>query len=162
MIFSDIDGVLRDLCGAAGINPTTYKCTVGKDNLSFNDFFNENLLLLKHANVTEYFEVIHFFHNYISPVILLSAQPKLWEESTRCWIKRHFKDNFSVIFDSDKLRHLKERDILIEDSPLLSDYSQVFLIDRPYNRDLKLPHERIINPKQLFTELLWRERNVLL
>jgi hypothetical protein len=58
-----------------------------------------------------------------------------------------------VIFDPVKLPLLKVNDLLIEDYPFFNDYSQVLVIDRLYNRDIKLQHKRIKSPSQLINEL---------
>jgi len=153
MIYTDIDGVLRDLCGAAGINPIEWNCKIGPEEVSFIEFFSSNLMLLSIAKPTKYFDVIQMYHNYIKPVIILSAQLNPWKELTTTWVNKHFKSPPVTIFNSDKLFYLGRNDILIEDSPNLSDYSQVILIDQLYNRKIKLPHVRVETPKQLLNEI---------
>jgi len=155
MIYVDIDGVLRDLCGAAGINPIEWDCKIGSEKKSFTHFFSDNLNLLVTAKTTEYFPTILFHHTTKEKITLLSAQLKMWREYTEVWLKTHFI-NFvpETIFTSNKLKYLTNKeDILIEDSPNLSDYTQVILIDRPYNRNIKLPHKRVKTPWQLVKEI---------
>ena len=153
MIYTDIDGVLRDLCGAAGINPTEYDCTVGAEKIPLIEFFSKNLMLLSTAKPTKYFDVIQMYHRYIRSITILSAQLNTWKEPTITWLNKHFKSSPVAIFTFDKLFYLGKNDILIEDSPNLSDYSQVILIDQLYNRKIKLPHVRVETPKQLLNEI---------
>ena len=153
MIYCDIDGVLRDLCGAAGINPTEWDCTVGPEKLSFVDYFSAHLELLALAKPTKYFDVIQMYHNYIKPITILSAQLERWIPATNHWIGNNFIPAPTVIYDLDKFFYLGKNDVLIEDSPNLSDYSQVILIDQLYNRKIKLPHVRVDTPKKLLNEI---------
>ena len=158
MIYVDIDGVLRDLCGAAGINPTTWNCKIGKEEQSFTDYFTEHTWMLVIARTTEYFEAINFYHRFIDNIVLLSMQPKSWQEYTEIWLSQHFEDVPPIIYTSNKLDYLTHKDdLLIEDNPNLSDYLKILLIDRPYNQEINLPHKRVNSPRQLVNELLRRK-----
>jgi len=154
MIYSDIDGVIRDLCGAAGINPTEWNCKIGPEELSFVDYFNRNLNLLVDAESTEYFPTLLYHHSCKESITLLSAQVEHWKPYTEAWILQHFKYVPEIIYASNKLKFLTNKeDILIEDSPNLLDYTQVILIDKLYNRNIKLPHIRVKTPWELVKEI---------
>jgi hypothetical protein len=159
MVYFDLDGVLRDLCGAAGIEPETYDCKVGPFGQSFMDFFGANPELLLTAKPTEYLHIADFYHKYISKITILTNQVESWKSSAVEWVNTYFKDDIpEVIFAKSKLAYLSsEKDLLIEDDPNLSDYSQVMLIDRSYNRNITLPHQRIRSPRLLIRELLRRQ-----
>lgn len=157
MIYCDIDGVLRDLCGAAGINPTVWNCKIGLAELSFTEYFSTYRELLILAKPTEYLNALHYYHNHVEKIVLLSNQPKSWQELTQVWIKRYFNCSPIIIYTANKLDYLTSKnDLLIEDSPNLSDYSQVIVIDRPYNRNIKLPHLRVQDSRRLLFEMLRR------
>lgn len=161
MVFFDLDGVLRDLCGAVKIEPEIYSCEI--QGLSFVDFFNQNPELLLLAKPTEYFEAAYLYHKYISNIVILTNQAESWRESAAKWVELHFKDEVpEIVFAKDKLAYLtSEKDLLIEDDPNLSDYTKVMLIDRSYNRNVSLPHYRIRRPQVLVRELLRRQYGVI-
>jgi len=151
MIFFDLDGVLRDLCTAANIQPTEWNCSI--KGLPFIEFFDVNPQLLLDAPVTNYFEIAYFIHEYITSITILSTQKESWRESAKAWINYRFNTAPKVIFTENKLPFLRYGDILVEDSPNLTNYSRVLLIDATYNKETSLPHKRITSPKQLFAEL---------
>jgi hypothetical protein len=155
MIFFDLDGVLRDLCGAADINPTDWNCIIkGK---SFTQYFTYNKNLLHLAKPTEYLEVAKVFSKFTKQVHILTHQPKDWQRIAVLWIQEHFEAyEPPVTFTEDKLSLLEKGDILIDDNPGLSNYDQVLLIHQPYNVNLTLPHLRIYTSRQLFREIAWR------
>jgi hypothetical protein len=157
MVYFDLDGVLRDLCGAANIEPDEWDCLI--NGKSFIEFFDDNLDLLLTAKPTEYLHIADFYHKYISKITILTNQVVSWRRLAVEWINIHFKDDApEVIFTKNKLAYLSsEKDLLIEDDPNLSDYSQVILIDRSYNRNITLPHHRIRSPRLLVRELLRRQ-----
>lgn len=73
-----------------------------------------------------------------SPVILTS-QPPFWRKRTKVWIDKWLPDA-KVIYatPSQKIYMLRAFAwYLIEDSPRLSSYERVILIDKPYNREVK-------------------------
>lgn len=157
MVYCDIDGVLRDLCGAAGINPVTWDCKIGSEELSFTKYFSANRELLVLAKPTEYLRTLQHYHECVEEIILLSSQPKSWQELTQVWVEKYFDRSVIILYTTDKLKYLvNKNDVLIEDSPHLSDYSQVIVIDRPYNRTIKLPHFRVRNSAGLLFEMLRR------
>ena len=162
MVYFDLDGVLRDLCGAAGIEPDKWNCKVGPYNQSFVEFFGDNPELLLTAKPTEYLHIADFYNKYISKITILTNQIESWRRLAVEWINIHFKGNApEVIFAKNKLAYLSsEKDLLIEDDPNLSDYSQVMLIDRSYNRNITLPHRRIRSPRLLIRELLRRQYGI--
>lgn len=154
MIYVDLDGVLRDLCAVAKIEPTEYDCKVCGE--PFMDFFTKRLYLLELAPPTEYLKVLS---DYLGFIQVITNQPSAWVTPTMYWVRNNIKVQSSVMFTSeDKLALLKDKDILIEDFPNFSDYSKVILIDRPYNRNIQLPHTRVTNPFALIDEIERRVR----
>lgn len=154
MIFFDLDGVLRDLCGAAKVNPKSWNELIhGED---FVEYFTKRAYLLFTAQPTEYTEVAQICRKYLEGnFMLLTTQPHDWRSLTEEWVRMHFPD-WQIVYSEDKLSFLNQGDILIEDSPNLSNYSQVLLIDRPYNQCIDLPHTRVYTPKGLFKKLIER------
>jgi hypothetical protein len=156
MIYFDLDGVLRDLNGAAGISPVEWNCKIGKDNLRYVPYFTENLNLLYIARPTLYLEVAEVFHKHYG-ITILTDQILSWRRITHLWVDEHFVcSSPSIVFSNDKLSLLREGDILVEDHPYLTDYSKVILVDMPYNRGIRLPHVRVSNTHQLFREICRR------
>lgn len=157
MVYFDIDGVLRDLCAAAGISPVEWNCKI--DGLSFIEYFSKRTDLLESAPWTEYFVPTAFYNNYIAPIELLSTQPTNWIQHTTLWVVKCFETfniDPKITFTSDKYSVLNEGDLLIEDNPNLPNYDQLLLIDRPYNRKIEKTHTRIYTPAQLIQEILRR------
>lgn len=152
MIYCDLDGVLRDLCKTANIEPTEWDCKI--EGLEFTDYFSEHLHLLKLAVPTEYLDMIKVYREYVSSICILTDQPRKWQPYAIQWLETHFDLMPDIIFTEtkDKLKYLSDNDILIEDYPKLKDYSKVWLIDRTYNRDIRVPI-RIHTPRQLFFKL---------
>jgi hypothetical protein len=58
----------------------------------------------------------------------------------------------------DKLALLAPEDLLIEDYPLFEDYSQIILLNQPYNREVLAPYVRIYDKIHLATFLINYER----
>lgn len=160
MIIFDLDGVLRDLCDAAGINPKTWDCRIA--NQSFVEYFTQNKNLLYLARPTEYLEVAKICRAYFDiPVIIMTDQPVTWHNAARYWVAEVF-DNCppTIVFAEDKISLLDPSDILIEDSPNLSSYEQVILVDKPYNQEV-VAARRVHTAKELFRvlvkDILWKE-----
>jgi len=157
MVYFDIDGVLRNLCFEAGIRPFNWNCKI--DGLPFVKYFSNNLYHLYFAPKTEYFDVAVLYNTWIAPFKLMSTQPDSWIPNTKKWVKENFNPYMitpEIIFTDNKLSQLKQNDILIEDNPTLTNYNQVILVDRSYNRNLQLSHTRVYTPRQLFLEILRR------
>ena len=157
MIYFDLDGVLRDLCGTIGIEPKSYYEQVCPDNQTVMEYLKNNEWILNEARPTEYLEVFKVFSTWFrEPVMILSDQPEEWQTIAIDWLVLNVFPCPRICFTSNKLEILTVEDILIEDHPHLIDYSQVLLIDRSYNRKIELPHRRIYTPQQLFDILLER------
>ena len=154
MIYFDLDGVLRDICGAAGFTPTHWNWHI--KGIHIVDYFTRNKQFLFLAKPTPYVQVLKIFQKYFDePVSLLTSQPEEWKPFLYPWIKEHI-GYVETTVTSDKLNALEDGDVLIEDNPSLECYDQVILVDMPYNRDLKLPHRRVYCPDELFHLLLRR------
>ncbi len=145
MIYFDLDGVIRNLTSTVTPSIEFNFWSKPINGKSFTEYFDENLHFLLEAPPTEYYSVIS---NYSRNLTIITSQPENWQEYTSLWIKAYLP-NATIIFDSEKLHLLSENDLIVEDYPLYEDYSQVILIDKPYNQDVKNPLIRIKNPKQL-------------
>jgi hypothetical protein len=148
MLFFDLDGVLRDLCSAAKINPTNWDCEI--EGMNFIEYFDNHLSLLETAPGTEYLKPINTF---IDTINVVTSQKDTWKLPTINWLKRNVPNLTTLQFDSEKIHLLKNQDILIEDYPYYSDYSKIILIDRPYNKDISVPHTRVSTPRELLDEI---------
>jgi hypothetical protein len=154
-IYFDIDGVLRDLCGAVGIEPEKYSCTIQGE--AFTEYFNRNKHLLRLAKPTPYLEVAKAFHKYIG-ISILTNQPHDWRPYTLQWLYEYFgKPRPAMTYAEDDLKqaYLNDDSILIEDNPKFALLPQVILIAQPYNRFIKCT-ERVGTPEALFRAICRR------
>jgi hypothetical protein len=144
MIYYDLDGVIRDL-QYIGSFKTWDEPIFGK---SFCDYINDNPEVLLNAPETEYFDLIL----WQAPITILSIQPDNWKARTIRWLEgKHMGFGFTLFFtetSDEKLKWLMKGDYLVEDSPNFSDYSQIILIDRLYNRNVKCD-KRVKTPQEL-------------
>jgi len=159
-IYFDLDGVIRDTCREVlGYYPHQWDC-YGPDGRPYCQIIEDNLRLLYTAPVTQYHEVI----KKLPFVNILTCQPESWRDFTCCWLYEHFEfHQFDVIFVNhadEKLKILKPGDVLIEDYPLFSDYSQIALIDYPYNREVKGEIIRIHEPEELDAFLIMQRSSI--
>lgn len=155
MIYFDLDGVLRDLHDFINWTPKTWEEPI--EGMHIVNYFAKNQKLLRIAPATLYLEMA--LSNF-DKVNIITACHESWKTSTIYWITKyiprrklgelHFTEHLQ------KLHLLKDNDILIEDCPRYTDYSQVILIDRSYNRDLELPHVRVNSPNELMSEITRR------
>lgn len=154
MIWFDLDGVIRDLHLAVfgrDVEDWGYKI----NGLDLCDIIDKNLDLLLTAPSSAYLPVILDYRDRVGRLNILSSQPKLWREKTTAWIKQYLgtnsKAHLSIIYvdnSKDKFKYLNEGDLLIEDNPNYSDYSQIILIDHLYNKNVQ-PLSRVTHPKEL-------------
>jgi hypothetical protein len=147
-IYWDLDGVLRDLSKIVfGKDPTEWGAKTD-DRLSIFDAIRKDPRLLIDAPTTEYLPVALKQKS----VHILTCQPDNWKTLTELWIATHLKDIDVLITFSEtsqgKLAMLEGGDYLIEDYPLFSDYKNIILIDRAYNRNVNAPI-RVHTPEQL-------------
>ncbi len=145
MIYFDLDGVIRDLHGAMNWKPTKWdEDVVG---VNFYEYITSHLNVLADALPTEYYDIIKQ-HN----PLVLSAQPKEWRPLTLQWITKYLLTTMSgIIFvdaPNDKFKYVHPSDLLIEDCPTLKSYSNVILIDRPWNQEVKVLR-RVKTPLEL-------------
>jgi hypothetical protein len=144
MIYFDLDGVIRDLHGALNWKPTKWEETI--KGVNFYEYIDSHPEVLLDANPTEYCEIIKQ-HN----PLIISAQPNNWRLLTLQWLVKHVPNLKGIIFTdtpNDKFKHVRPSDFLIEDCPRLKSYSNVILIDRPWNQDVKTLN-RIKTPSEL-------------
>lgn len=158
MIYFDLDGVLRDICASANWNPQSWNEKI--EGKSIITWFNEHQSLLRHAPVTEY--LTHVLTEY-DELNIMTTQPKSWQNTMWLWVQDNIpcKVNVTIAKFMGKLDLLKPEDILVEDNPNLPDYSQIILIDRPYNRCVTLPHIRVYTPTAMMDELRRRTHDRL-
>jgi len=146
MLYFDCDGVLRDLFTyTMGIEQKDWNEKVnGKD---FFETIEEDRTILNKCHETQYLPIIV---SMCPEVNILSSQPVQWREYTNKWIddkiKPFCKCNIQYVSKPfEKMKHLKDGDMLVEDYPFFEDYSKIVLIDHLYNRKLeKAKNEPII------------------
>ncbi len=113
---------------------TTYK------GLNFYDWVAKDYSVLYEAPTTKYYKIIKSFRNG-SLIEFWSHQPKEWQPHTISWLAKHFGDEFYVRFldREEKYRELKKNKniILVDDSPFFPSYNRIWLIDQPYNKNIK-------------------------
>jgi len=146
MIYFDLDGVIRDLCKVTPYYPQKWDSTFG--GLTLVEYFNKYKHLLIEAPATEYFSTIEKY--FAEEITIITSQQKGWEIFAEKWLEIYFIDTkVNIIYDTEKLYLLKNNDFLVEDYPKYNDYSQIVLIDRPYNREVVSPYLRIHSPQEL-------------
>ena len=139
MVYFDLDEVIRSLSvHAMGYVAPSWEIPYLKDGVDFLDVVENNLELLFTAPHTEIYDKIVRFLPYVN---ILSHQPMSWRPFTTAWIYRKF--TFSQVTlnyvdeAKEKLTFLKKDDYLIDDFPFFEDYSQIVLVDKPYNKKVK-------------------------
>lgn len=147
MLYFDLDGVIRSLStGAIGREPIIwYEKVNGKDIFEIVDADKE---ILVNSPTTEYYPII----NKLLTVNIISCQPKDWWDYTYRWLDIYLPQKYKAVFvdrPKEKFNYIKDGDALVEDHPNLPDYSQIILIDKPYNQDVKNPIVRIKTVKEL-------------
>jgi len=161
VIFFDLDGVIRDLCGAVFKNePENWEWEEEGEDLYTK--VSRDLSALERAKPTEYYPLVLS----LGFVFILSSQPKEWRIFTTRWLDFWFNQNeaftssggemYYRFVDSprDKLRIIRPGDVLVEDYPYFNDYSQIILIDRKYNRNVENPRRRVKTVEELREALL--------
>jgi hypothetical protein len=138
-VFFDLDGVLRSLTlSTFGYEPPEYHHInpSGEDLVSICDCFPEESLFK--APATEYLPAA--LDMFGKELFILTAQYPHWIPFTERWIEHNIgKCTVLNIRAGKKIGFIKKvNGVLVEDSPLFSNYENVILVDRPYNR--------IINP----------------
>lgn len=133
MIYSDLDGVLRNLAEACfGKHPPSWN-TEDKQGRGLVEIIRDNPDILITAKAFPYLAVVKKYGLIILSVP--SAVPG-WEFLTYRWMGRNrlfqrvnwHKDG------QDKLAYMMPEDVLIDDNPKIAGDKRVWLIDRPYNR----------------------------
>lgn len=146
MLIFDLDGVIRSLTiGAIGREPASWGEKInGKDIFEIVD---SNKEILVNSPVTEYHKII----SQLPEVNIISCQPKDWWDYTYRWLDKNLPQHQSVFVEEpeDKFLFLNDEDILVEDNPNLKNYSQIILIDRPYNQDVKGYITRVKIPEDM-------------
>ena len=149
IIYFDLDGVLRDLCTATiGRQATSWDEKV--DGEGIIDIVNRGKSVLYTAQPTEYIKVFNEYDFGMTPCIM-TRQLDSWKVYTEQWINLWITQDHYIKFvgHESKLIYLKEGDLLVEDYPGFEDFSQIALVDRPYNWDV-IANRRIYKPRDLF------------
>lgn len=146
-IYFDLDGVLRSLAAVVfGFNPPAWDWE--KDNKDLVSIINEDLSLLVSAPKTKYLGVAE----KMDDLTILTCQPDKWKPYTEEWIHNNLPGDVNLIYAksfNEKLKYLKNGEILIEDFPFFSDYSKIAIIDYPYNQNVVNCLMRIREPGEL-------------
>jgi len=151
-IVFDLDGVLRNL--QAGLNKEFgiphfkewFWLWEGED--IFYWVKHSDYRILTDSPPTKYLDVVK---RNIDKVFLWTCQPEDWKKHTIQWVEKYLNYAFYLFLDTEGKRELLDtlKDVwLVEDSPNFSNYDRIILIDRPYNRHIKVKY-RIKKPKEL-------------
>lgn len=147
-MFFDIDGVIRRLDIAVFGKPTKVWDERGPDGKGIVEIVSSNPEIILKARKTKYCGVLYDFQ----PVNFLTVQPPSWRPQTEIWLKQNLPGlEYQVKYaqnSSDKLKSLNNGQVLVEDCPNFQDFSQIILVDRPYNRTAKAPR-RVKSPEEL-------------
>lgn len=150
MIYTDLDGILRELhLPVFGKVPDSwYSLNNNKQNLV--DYINQHMMILCNAKKTQFCDKIYGEHfKKYDTLHIISHQHKHWIKYTDIWINNNLKkiSNRNLIIttytnsSNEKLKYLSDNDILIDDSPLFSDYSKIALIVYKYNEHILEKHK---------------------
>ena len=146
MIYWDIDGVIRGLSQEIwGFVPDEWSHKVAGKTIV--EAVNARPEICATAPPLEYLSVL----NNQSDAKILSSQPDSWRHWTNSWLNRNVLITYTVQYVEDtkeKLGQLSPGDWLIDDSPIFEDFSQIILVDRPYNRSIECPN-RVCSPWEL-------------
>jgi hypothetical protein len=151
MIYFDLDGPIRDLIAVVhnGKAPLSWDQATPYGT-GFLEYVDNNLDILTEAPATEYYNII----KELPFVTILTHQPKTWIPYTEDWINKYFKKGeYNVHFvnhPEEKFDFLKEGDILVEDYPMFKSYSQIALVEYPYNQHVTGERVRIRSTIDMF------------
>lgn len=156
----DIDGVIRDLRPAVKL---TRKKDETKDHEwcdkdAFLKTLHDNPRLLSAAPTYDYINVIY---KYRIPMTLFTRQDMKLFKYTDIFLEEVL-DKKNLIYDVyyfledgiDKTDYIGENAILVEDSPFLKNYDNVWLIDKPYNQDVDISENRRIKTVEQLDKLV--------
>lgn len=136
-IYWDLDGVLRNVSKTyIGFIPPEWNY-VNEKGKTITDLIEENPKLLATAKPLNYIKVALKF-----PFItILTVQRKSWIPYTEKWLEKYLS---GISYDVQYLNSFNEKlDIvgssgfLIDDCPVLNDYSRIILVEYQYNIHVK-------------------------
>ncbi len=153
----DLDTVLRDLGGyliekLKLPEPTTW-IWKHKDRDLYWWIKKDNYNAILKSPPTPYVEIVK---KYIEVPEIWTCQPIEWVPYTKRWLNKHIgKCKVIYLNTIEKRKKLDEQKdtILVEDCPLFSNYERIALVDKLYNRKVKVDY-RIKNSEdfeRLFT-----------
>lgn len=143
-VFIDIDGVVRDIETPILGGHSQVWSGIIVEGLDFVEYITKrNIKMLSTAPKHDYYDVLQNWiktaNKYkvgLNNLHFLSCQPHAWRPHTSKWLKKHFP-NISYTFTLSPVEKLdvvkKEKGWLIDDYPDFSDYSNVIIVDKPYN-----------------------------
>ena len=149
-IYFDLDGVLRNLGKSIfGKHPESWG--EKKDGKGFIEYVNDNPDYLIKAEPTKYLDVA--LEEFPRKILIMTVQLPKWIDYTEKWLDKYVgKDRYLVMYvpPDTKVDIMDEvKGLLVEDHPNLSSYEKIILIDRPYNRNVKLPMFRVDTKERL-------------
>lgn len=149
-VYWDLDGVLRELgTYVLGYEPLSWDAK-NKDGKTVIQIVNKCPEICMRCPESKYLPIVN---EYLDKITIMTNQMTSWIPYTNQWLNNHIQIQYEVIYTKspmDKLARLKEGDVLVEDFPGFSNYNNIALIDRAYNRHLDVPL-RISNIDQLKT-----------
>lgn len=159
MIYWDLDGVIRNLSGNIIPGKIHTWGQLAPNGQTICDYIDNHLDVLETAKPTIFRDIVM----ELPRIALMTRQPEHWRKGTIKWIKDNIPGRVTSITwvknIEDKLEYLNKDDILIEDYPYFSDYSQIYLVDWPYNECVQKPLARVLSPNHLRRLLGLRERH---
>ena len=142
-VYFDIDGVLR-LLDVAVLRQEPTHWIEEVQGESFMDYVGSHLNLLASAPASLYIKVVQEWCKFLGlgELLILTAQPVLWQEHTEMWLSRYFTsvDVTYVSNVEEKAVFLGEtKSFVLDDSPFFPSYSNVALVTRKYNTRIDAP-----------------------
>lgn len=134
-VICDVDGVVRNL------NTVVKKvCETDSEWGVYEDFsrvLRANPKYLSDSPPYQY--VVDVINEFFNHIIFFTVQERDLEHYTIQFLNKHITVPYDVVFfrnGENKLDALNTSSILIEDSPNFDDFSQIWLADKPYNKDI--------------------------
>lgn len=144
-IVYDLDGVLRSLYPIVrrqfGLWCPDEYFDWDKKGYNIYDMVKKDYSILTRAKPTKYVRVINNYLKANKEIIeIWSWQPQDWITPTSKWIRQYIPNHVAYWLKPPEKysRLLKEKDtILVDDYPNHPNYDKIWLIDAPYNKNVK-------------------------
>jgi hypothetical protein len=149
MFYWDIDGVLREL-DQLTLGKTLPYWDYKQNGKSFVQLVDENIEICELAS--PYQDYLDILNSCFTKVNILTHQPNNWKPYTEKWLNHYIKIPYNLYY----VNNIKEKekflrwpnDYLIDDYPLFSNYENILLINREWNKNVEAPM-RIHNGEML-------------